>query len=130
MEGSTVGVRIGLGELQANATFGKTTEQVRNRVNVRLIVDPNKLLKAVAKVSFRESEIINQHLVMVRGARTKITLNKPFAVGFSILEISKFIMYLFTTTTSRRNMQIAVHFCSPTQTACVARSGLTICMPT
>jgi len=27
-------------------------------------------------------------------------------------------------------MQIAVHFCSPIRTACVARSGLTICMPT
>jgi len=32
---------------------------------------------------------------MVRGARTRITLNKPIAVGFSILEISKFIMYSF-----------------------------------
>jgi len=39
-----------LAKLQANATFGKTMEQVRNRVNVRLIADPNKLLKAVAKV--------------------------------------------------------------------------------
>ena len=84
-----------LAKLQDNATFGKTVEQVRNRVNVRPIADPNKLLKAVAKVSFRESEIINQDLVMVRGARTKITLNKPIAVGFSILEISKFIMYSF-----------------------------------
>jgi len=84
-----------LAKLQANATFGKTMEQVRNRVNIRLIADPNKLLKAVAKVSFRESEIINQDLGMVRGARTKITLNKPIAVGFSILEISKFVMYSF-----------------------------------
>ena len=56
-----------LAKLHANATFGKNMEQVRNRVNVRLIADPNKLLKAVAKVSFRESEIINQDLVMVRG---------------------------------------------------------------
>jgi len=73
-----------LAKLQANATFGKTMEQVRNRVNIRLIADPNKLLTAVAKVSFRESVIINQDLVMVRGARTKITLNKPIAVRFSI----------------------------------------------
>jgi len=56
-----------LAKLQANATFDKTMEQVRNRVNVRLIADPNKLLKAVAEVSFRESDIINQDLVMVRG---------------------------------------------------------------
>jgi len=84
-----------LAKLQANATFGKTMEQARNRVNVRLIADPNKLLKAVAKVSFRESEIINQDLVMVRGARTKITLNKPIALGFSILENFKIFHVLF-----------------------------------
>jgi len=32
---------------------------------------------------------------MVRGARTKVNLNKPITVGFSILEISKFIMHSF-----------------------------------
>jgi len=37
-----------LAKLQANANFGKTMEQVRNQVNVRLIADPHKLLKAVA----------------------------------------------------------------------------------
>ena len=84
-----------LAKLQANATFGKTMEQVRHRVNIRLIADPNKLLKAVSKVSFRQSEIINPELAMVRGARAKVTLNKPIAVGFCILEISKLIMYRF-----------------------------------
>jgi len=84
-----------LAKLQANATFGKTMEQVRHRVNIRLIADPDKLLKAVAEVSFRHSEIINSDLVMVRGARTKIKLNKPIAVGFAILELSKYIMYDF-----------------------------------
>jgi len=84
-----------LAKLQANATFGKTLEQVRHRVNVRLIADEKKLMKAVSKVSFRYSEIVNEDLVMVRAARTKIKLNKPIAVGFVILEISKFIMYEF-----------------------------------
>ena len=84
-----------LAKLQANATFGKTMEQVRHRVNIRLIADPNKALKAVAKPSFRQSEIINPNLVMVRAARMKVKLNKPIAVGFAILEISKQIMYEF-----------------------------------
>jgi len=42
-----------LAKLQANATFGKTVEQVRYRVNVRLICDPNKLAKAVSWPTFR-----------------------------------------------------------------------------
>ena len=84
-----------LAKLQGNATFGKTMEQVRHRVNIRLIADPNKLTKAVSKVSFRQSEIINDDLVMVRAARQRVKLNKPIAVGFAILELSKNIMYSF-----------------------------------
>ena len=84
-----------LAKLQANATFGKTMEQVRHRVNVRLICDTHKLTKAVSRVTFRQSEIINDDLVMVRSARKAVTLNKPIAVGFTILEISKLIMYTF-----------------------------------
>ena len=84
-----------LAKLQANATFGKTMEQVRHRVNIRLICDPHKLTKAVSKVTFRQSEIVNDDLVMVRSAKKTVTLNKPIAVGFVILEISKLIMYRF-----------------------------------
>ena len=84
-----------LAKLQANATFGKTVEQVRHRANVRLICDPNKLAKAVSRPTFRRAEITNEDLTLVRGARQRVTLNKPISVGFSILEISKLIMYEF-----------------------------------
>jgi len=39
-----------LAKLQANATYGKTMEQDRNRVIIRLIADDTKLLKAVSKL--------------------------------------------------------------------------------
>jgi len=84
-----------LAKLQANSTFGKTMEQVRNRVNIRLIADPKKLTKAVSKPSYREARIINPDLVMVRAARQKVLLNKPIAVGFCVLELSKLLMYRF-----------------------------------
>ena len=84
-----------LAKLQANSTFGKTMEQVRNRQNIRLIADPAKLRKAVSKPSYRQAQIINSDLVMVRGARQKVMLNKPIAVGFCILELSKLTIYKF-----------------------------------
>ena len=84
-----------LAKLQANATFGKTMEQMRNRQNIRLIADPAKLRKAVSKPSYRQAQIINTDLAMVRAAPQKILLNKPIAVGFCILELSKLTMYKF-----------------------------------
>jgi len=84
-----------LAKLQANVTFGKTMEQVRHRVNVRLICDPNKLAKSVSQPTFRCAEIINDDLTLARGARQRVTLNKPVSVGFNILEISELMMYEF-----------------------------------
>ena len=86
---------VGLYKLFANAVFGKTCENVRNRENIRLIADPNTLVKAASKATFRRSEIINDDLVLVRAARPKVMLNKPIAIGFTILEVSKLIMYEF-----------------------------------
>ena len=40
-----------LAKLQANATFGKTMEQVRNKQNIRLIAYETKLRKAVSKLA-------------------------------------------------------------------------------
>jgi len=81
-----------LAKLQANATFGKTVEQVRHRVNVRLICNSNKLTKAVSRPTFRCVEIINDDLTLVRGSRQRVTLNKPIFVSFSIHRlISKFL---------------------------------------
>jgi len=86
---------VDLPKLQANATFGKIMEQVHNRQNIRLIADPAKLRKAVSKPSYRLAQIINQDLVMVRAQKQKVLLNKPIAVGFCILDLSKLIMYKF-----------------------------------
>ena len=43
-------------------------KQVRNRQNI----DPRKLRKAVSKPSYRQAQIINPDLVMVRAALQKV----------------------------------------------------------
>jgi len=66
-----------LAKLQANATFGKTMEQVRNRINLRLICVPLVLSKAVSRPSFRRAEIINDDLTTVCAAKQHVTLINP-----------------------------------------------------
>jgi len=68
---------------------------VRKRANVRLICDPNKLAKAVAKASYKRSQIINADLALVENMKSKIHLIKPITIGCTILEIAKLITYEF-----------------------------------
>ena len=39
--------------------------------------------------------IVNEDLAMVENARAKIMLNKPIAIGCTILEYAKLVMYEF-----------------------------------
>ena len=48
----------------ADVTFGKTMEDLRRRVNVRLIADENKVKKATSKPTFKQCEIINVVCIM------------------------------------------------------------------
>ena len=85
----------GLFKLLANAFYGKSVENVRKRVNARLVTDPIKFVRAVSKANFKRSQIINSGLVLVESTRGKIVLNKPIAIGFTILEYAKLVMYEF-----------------------------------
>ena len=49
----------------SNGSNSSTVESLQYKY-VRLIADPNKLLSAVANISFRESEIINQEFFFLR----------------------------------------------------------------
>jgi hypothetical protein len=82
-------------KLLNNAVFGKTMENMRSRVDVKLVANPHKLKKLVARPTYQFHEIINEELVMVNMGRKTLFLNKPIYAGFSILEISKTLMFDF-----------------------------------
>ena len=82
-------------KLMNNSVFGKTMENLRNRVNVNLVNDQTKAIKMIALPTFKHLEIINPELVMIHRLRAKIHQNKPIYTGFSILELSKVHMYRF-----------------------------------
>ena len=78
-----------------NSVFGKTMENLRKRTNIKLITDENMLNKYVSKPGFVNRKIFNEDLVAVHNKKEKLVLNKPVYVGFSILDLSKFLMYDF-----------------------------------
>ena len=82
-------------KLMNNSVFGKTMENIRKRVDVRLITDEKKLLKMVSKPTYVSSKIFNENLVAVHKIKETLTLNRPAYVGMCILYLSKTLMYNF-----------------------------------
>ena len=82
-------------KLMNNSVFGKTMENIRKRVDVRLITDEKKLLKMVSKPTYVSSKIFNENLVAVHKIKETLTLNRPAYVGMCILDLSKTLMYNF-----------------------------------
>ena len=80
-------------KLIINSVYGKTMENVRKRVNVKLINNEKKYLKVVSRPSFVSQKILDKNLVAVHKIKPVLLLNKPIYVGFSILELRKMIMY-------------------------------------
>ena len=82
-------------KLMNNSVFGKTMENIRNRVDVKLVNTEEKLRKLIAKPNFRSRKIFSENLVSVHMKKTKLTMNKPIYLGMCILELSKTIMFDF-----------------------------------
>ena len=70
-------------------------ENLRKRVNVKLVNDKVKLSKLIAQPSFDAFRIFSEDLAAVNVKKTKLYLNRPIYVGFAILDLSKHLMYDF-----------------------------------
>ena len=82
-------------KLMNNSVFGKTMENLRKRVDVRLVTSKHKLLKLASKPTFVSSKIFNDNLVAVHKIKETLILNGPVYVGMCILDLSKTLMYDF-----------------------------------
>ena len=82
-------------KLMNNSVFGKTMENLLKRVDIQLIHREQRLLKVTAKPGFKYFKIFNENLASVELKKQNLVLNRPIYVRFSILEMSKVLMYDF-----------------------------------
>ena len=73
--------------LMNNSVFGKTMENLRKRVDIRLVTNEKKLDKLTSKPTFVSSKIFNENLMAVHMVKKTLTLNRP--------DLSKTLMYDF-----------------------------------
>ena len=70
-------------------------ENLRKRVDVRLVTNEKKLGKLISKPTSVSSKIFNENLMAVHKVKEALTLNRLPYVGMCILDLSKMLMYDF-----------------------------------
>ena len=70
-------------------------ENMRNRVDIKLVTNEKQTRKLISKPNFYHRNIFCDHLVAIHSDKTKVVLNKPMIVGQAILDLSRILMYKF-----------------------------------
>ena len=84
-------------KLMNNSVFGKTMENLRNRVDVKIVRawENDKIRKLTSSPSYDRYIIFGNDMAGIHMRKTKLVLNKPVYAGMTILENSKILMYDF-----------------------------------
>ena len=82
-------------KLMINCVYGKTMENLRKRINVKLVDNKRDYLKHVSKPTFLSQKMFYENVAVIHEIKPVLTLNKPIYVRFTVLELSKWLMYDF-----------------------------------
>ena len=84
-------------KLMNNSVFGKTMENLRNRITVKLVraYEISKLRKLTSDPLFVRAAVFAHDLAGIQMHKKKSTLNKPVYTGMCILDLSKTLIYDF-----------------------------------
>ena len=75
--------------------MAKTMENLRKRIKVRIVNNEKDFLKHVSKPTFISRKIFDKTYAAIHKIKPVLTLNKQVYVGFTFLELSKWLMYDF-----------------------------------
>ena len=76
-------------KLMINSVYGKTMENLRKRISVKIVNNEKYYSKHVSKPTFISTKIFDKNYVAIHEIKPVLTLNRLIYVGFTVLELSK-----------------------------------------
>ena len=70
-------------------------ETLRKRINVQLVNNAKDFLKYTSRPTYTTCKIFSEYFAAIHEIKPVLILNKPIYVGFTVLELSKWLMYDF-----------------------------------
>ena len=78
-----------------NSVYGKTMENLRKKINVRLISNAEDFLKYISKPTHITHKIFGKDYAAIYETKPVLILNKPINIGFTVVDLRKWKMYDF-----------------------------------
>ena len=97
-------------KLMINSVYGKTMENLRKRINVRFVNNKKDFLKYTSRPTYVTHKLFNKNFAAIHGIKPVLILNKPIYVGFTVLDLSKWLMYDFHYNFIKKNFSAELLF--------------------
>ena len=78
-------------KLMINIVYGKTKKNFRKRINSRLVNNKKGFLEYTSRPTYITNKIFCKNYAAIHEIKPVLTLNKAIYVGFTALELSKFV---------------------------------------
>ena len=97
-------------KLIINSAYGKTMENLWKRINVRLVSNERIFVKYTSRPTYMTHKIFGKNYAAIHEIKLVLMLNKPIYVGFTALELSKWMMYDFHYNFIKKNFNAELLF--------------------
>ena len=101
-------------KLIINFVYSKTMENLRKRINVRLVKNEKDFLKYTGRPPHITHKIFDKNYAPIQEIKSVLTLNKPIYVGFTVLELSNGLMYDFHHNYIKKKMMLSCYLLTQT----------------
>ena len=93
--GATNDFEKDLFKLMITSVYGKTMENLRKSINVRFVNNEKDFLKYTSRPTYVTHKLFNKYFAAIHEIKQVLVLNKPIYVGFTVLDLSNWLMYYF-----------------------------------
>ena len=107
---STNDFEKGFFKLMINSVYGKTMENLRKRINVRFVNNKKDFLKHTSRPTYVTHKAFNKIFAAIHEIKSLLILNKPVYLGFTVLGLSKWLMYDFYYNFIKKNFSTELLF--------------------
>ena len=101
-------------KLMINSVYGKTMENLRKRINVRFVNNKKDFLKYTGRPTYVTHKLHDKDFAAIHKIKPVLMLNKPIYVGFTVLELSKWLMYDFYYNFIKKNLMLNCYLLTQT----------------